>query len=310
VLLLTDGQDKDALSQVSPLVKASLQGASIHCFGFGSDHDAKVLSSIAETAKGTFTYIEAIKTVGEAFASCLGGLLSVVAQSIEVDIEAKTPHKVTKIHSRYTSSLSSNGGANIKLPDLFADEKRDLMISFALPNLTQASNGVQIAVANVSYMDPKHKEKIRLEPISFQIGRPENVKDGGVNPELDVQHNRIATADAIEAAVKQADSDNFAASKNLLQDAMLAVQNSISKNNPLCKELISDLQECMKRTSDRSQFSSGGMAWAKSAQIQHQQQRACVQPSKVSSAYTTSNQQMQQPNYNMQQQSYQKKPHS
>jgi len=302
VLLLTDGQDGGALSQVSQLVKTSLPpGSSIHCFGFGSDHDAKVLSSIAETARGTFTYIEAISTVGEAFAGCLGGLLSVVAQNIEIDIQIKAEsHKIIKIHSTFSNSITGSG-ANIKVPDLFADEKRDLMLSFELPKVSEAKE-IEFAVASVSYTDPKHKEKIRLDPVGFKVVRTEGVPEVVVvNPQLDVQRNRIAAADAIAEAVKQADSSNFEKAKKIQQDAIDAIQRSNTKDDALSKELVSDLQECIKRTSDRSQFSNGGMAWAKSAQIQHHQQRGCVQPSKVSNSYATPMQQMQQVQYQQQQ---------
>jgi hypothetical protein len=41
VLLLTDGQDAGSLNMLDSVMR-DLPSCSIHCFGFGSDHDAKV----------------------------------------------------------------------------------------------------------------------------------------------------------------------------------------------------------------------------------------------------------------------------
>jgi hypothetical protein len=66
-LLLTDGQDGSALSRLDTVMR-DLPNCSIHTFGFGVDHDVKVLTSIAERVKGTFTFVETLNTVAPAFA--------------------------------------------------------------------------------------------------------------------------------------------------------------------------------------------------------------------------------------------------
>ena len=49
-------------------------------FGFGSEHDADSLHSIAEAGNGLFYYIDNSDSIPESFCDCLGGLLSVAAQ--------------------------------------------------------------------------------------------------------------------------------------------------------------------------------------------------------------------------------------
>ncbi|EFJ18458.1 hypothetical protein SELMODRAFT_38056, partial [Selaginella moellendorffii] len=54
----------------------------VHTFGFGSDHDPEAMLSIAEATGGSFCYVQEESTVQHAFAQCIGGLLSVVAQEV------------------------------------------------------------------------------------------------------------------------------------------------------------------------------------------------------------------------------------
>jgi len=59
---------------------------SIHSFGFGRDHDAKMMNSICGLKGGSFFYIEHIYQIDEFFVDALGGLFSVVAQEVEIDV--------------------------------------------------------------------------------------------------------------------------------------------------------------------------------------------------------------------------------
>jgi hypothetical protein len=55
---------------------------SIHSFGFGSDHDSELMSSISSLRDGSFYYVEKLNTVDECFIDALGGLFSVVAENV------------------------------------------------------------------------------------------------------------------------------------------------------------------------------------------------------------------------------------
>lgn len=59
---------------------------SIHSFGFGSDHDAKMMNAVCQLKGGSFYYVEKIDQIDEFFVDALGGLFSVVAQEVEIDV--------------------------------------------------------------------------------------------------------------------------------------------------------------------------------------------------------------------------------
>ncbi|KAL0401645.1 UNVERIFIED_CONTAM: E3 ubiquitin-protein ligase WAV3 [Sesamum latifolium] len=56
----------------------------VHSFGFGSDHDPIAMHSISDASGGTFSFIESYEMVQDAFAGCIGGLLSVVTQDVRL----------------------------------------------------------------------------------------------------------------------------------------------------------------------------------------------------------------------------------
>ncbi|KAI3443845.1 hypothetical protein Pfo_000510 [Paulownia fortunei] len=93
IILLSDGQDTYTVnntggSQNLPnyqlLLPISIRPDEtsgfkipVHAFGFGADHDASSMHSISEISGGTFSFIETEGVIQDAFAQCIGGLLSV-----------------------------------------------------------------------------------------------------------------------------------------------------------------------------------------------------------------------------------------
>ncbi|RLN42857.1 uncharacterized protein C2845_PM01G40520 [Panicum miliaceum] len=98
VVLLSDGQDTYTVprrggyggrdANYDALVPPS---DPVHTFGFGTDHDAAAMHTIAEATGGTFSFIEDEAAIQDAFAQCIGGLLSVAVQELRVDIACVHP---------------------------------------------------------------------------------------------------------------------------------------------------------------------------------------------------------------------------
>ena len=62
---------------------------SVHTFGYGSDHDPKLMKNIADLRDGNFFFIEKYETLDEAVANCMGGLFSVIAEEINIVIKSE-----------------------------------------------------------------------------------------------------------------------------------------------------------------------------------------------------------------------------
>merc|ERR1719446_89441 len=94
ILLLTDGQDGSTRARVPELMQRTARAnCSLYAFGFGKDHDAALLSEIAEQAQTPFTFVEETDKIREAFAGAVGGLSSVVAQQVNLTIACRVPLK-------------------------------------------------------------------------------------------------------------------------------------------------------------------------------------------------------------------------
>jgi hypothetical protein len=74
VMLLTDGQDNysatalqrafDLYAKSDPSIPA---GYTVHCFGYGGDHDAYLLSQISARKDGEFHYVHHDDSIAECF---------------------------------------------------------------------------------------------------------------------------------------------------------------------------------------------------------------------------------------------------
>ncbi len=94
-LLLTDGQDgggRDLGRFDAALGVLRAQNARLDCFGFGADHDARLMGELAAAGSGgAFVYVESPESVGPAFGATLGALKSVVGRDFTVEVAVAAP---------------------------------------------------------------------------------------------------------------------------------------------------------------------------------------------------------------------------
>ena len=137
MLLLTDGQDNTQVDYGS-LMKTLPDGVVCHTFGYGLGHNTNLLSQLAEQGHdGTFTYIDQFDAIGPAFATALGSLFTCIATQVRVKLEFENGYQVTNSHSAYPiepTTLPSQQ-MTLKLTDLNADEKRNLVFQLKVPKL-------------------------------------------------------------------------------------------------------------------------------------------------------------------------------
>lgn len=255
----------------------------IHTFGFGSDHDSSTMHAIAEVSGGTFSFIQAEETVQDAFAQCIGGLLSVVAQDVELTISCLSPGvHINVIHAgSYQSSVVDAGRrGNVTLGDLYAEEDRDILIELKLPSFMDANGAVSMPLleAGCVYRDPLTREVNHIPAHQLCIDRPlasEEVQQV-VSLEVDRQRNRLQTAAVIVEARSLADEGNFEAAQSRLQIArtQLEISPSARAGDQLSTVLDFELKEMYERMATRQLYERSGRAYLLSAQSSHLRQRA------------------------------------
>merc|ERR1719160_756228 len=148
ILLLTDGQDSSTRSRLPALLsRAAAIGCSVYAFGFGADHDAALLSEVAEQATTPFTFVEDEEHIREAFAGAVGGLSSVIAQKVELRVDCHVPLRA--VHTPYPVQHGPEGRITVTIPDMFAGERRDLVVE-----LEASSEATLLLTASARFFRP------------------------------------------------------------------------------------------------------------------------------------------------------------
>lgn len=294
IILLSDGQDTYTVStrpnigtDYQSLVPNSIQRSNsglglqipVHAFGFGSDHDATSMHSISEISGGTFSFIEAEDVIQDAFAQCIGGLLSVVVQELELEIVCVHPKlQLSSIKAgSYRTSLTADGRkASINVGDLYAEEERDFLVTVNVP-IDDSNDSMSLLNVRGLYRDPITKEMIALEETSeVKIERPDIGRELVVSIEVDRQRNRLQAAEAMAEARVAAERGNLSAAVSVLDNCHKTLSESVSAQarDRLCVALSAELKEMKERMANQHVYEQSGRAYVLSGLSSHSSQRA------------------------------------
>ncbi|KAE8691111.1 vignain-like [Hibiscus syriacus] len=262
IILLSDGQD--TYTVVSPggahsrtdykLLLPAGPRIPVHAFGFGADHDAASMHSISEISGGTFSFIEAEGVIQDAFAQCIGGLLSVVVQEACVKVECTYPDVVInsiKAGSYRTSVSADAKTGSIDAGDLYAEEERDFLVTVHIP------------------VDESIDEMSLLK-------RPTITGQTVVSMEVDRERNRLRAAEAMAEARAAAEHGDLTTAVSLLESCRRALSetDSARAGDRLCVVLSAELKEMQERMVNRRVYESSGRAYVLSGLSSHSWQRA------------------------------------
>ncbi|KAJ7566596.1 hypothetical protein O6H91_02G110600 [Diphasiastrum complanatum] len=314
IILLSDGQDMHGFNMHRELSSPHLRGRSnhqklllpirqctrqghpripVHTFGLGTDHDATVMHSIAQISGGTYSFIQTEAAVQDAFAQCIGGLLSVVVQDIEVKISSGMDKiQLKKLHAgSYDNSINDSCDTGlVKLGDLYADEERDILVDLRLPAVDKAPMEKQskmvILKVQCTYKNPVSRRSFFISMPEISVSRPIYVfkEQLTASVEVDSQRNRLLTAQSIADAGEMADRGDIAGAQRALQLAKTALRESVAwqAGDQLSKALDTELFEIQTRMSNRQLYERTGRAYALSAHNSHFGQRAATRGDSVS----------------------------
>jgi Mg-chelatase subunit ChlD len=271
VLLLTDGQDRSAqYSMPALLTRASEARCSVYAFGFGEDHDASLLSQLAEQAHTPFTYVEDTEKIQEAFAGAVGGLSSVVAQNIQLTLTGAVNLKT--IHTDFAVQRSSDSKVVVTIPDLYAGEKRDVLVEMSVPAGSEGSE-LQLLEAQARYTDLQSNSMVQTIPVTMQAScvdepQPEDEPD----QEVTAQRERVEVTRTLKEASMYSDQGNFTQAQQVLQSEGMRMKSKKMKthmNEALCQEL----DDARNRMQNSSMWERGGRAEVADACQMHSMQR-------------------------------------
>jgi len=271
ILLLTDGQDRSAASNMSRLIaRARAQGSALYAFGFGSDHDSKLLSDVAEQAQTPFTYVEDTENLTEIFAGALGGLTSVVAQNVELILTCHVPLK--HLHTPFATQRDPDGRrVTVKIPDVFAGERRDFVVELQVP--AGGSSGPEILLesflryTNLSTDCVVQTPAAIMETTRVDEPQPELEPD----EEVSAQRARVEVMQALQEATTFGDGGDFDQAQSVLEAAEQRL--CVQKETHMTAALRSAVADTKSRVKSKSAYDGGGRAEMRDEYQMHNVQR-------------------------------------
>ncbi|KAK9714040.1 hypothetical protein RND81_06G067600 [Saponaria officinalis] len=304
IILLSDGCDTDNYNFIACLnrlpqsirsiavessVKPGPNVAQVYTFGFGADHDAKALHAISDGAGGTFSYIEAIEVIQDAFALCIGGLLSVAAQEVEIQVHSGSREVQIKsiLSGRYKNAVDTVGGQHgvVYVGDVYADEEKQFLAYLSIPKSEkdEDSSTTKLLEVKCSYKDPLSNKIIASDIVSAEIGRPLkdelSEEDKRINLEVEREKNRVLIAEAIAEAQEMAERWALDEARSLLEEKRNIILQSYGGKiqDETTMSLFDEAGIVKDSMQTRQTYLRGGRAYAFSTQSSHMYQRAATQ---------------------------------
>lgn len=296
VWILTDGDANkgivtaEGIKAKIEVIMNDIESCSINAFGFGHDHDSALLSEIAKSTSGMYYHIKNGDTLAGAFANCLGGMKSVVAQCVELVIEVDSDITLHKPKSGHRIDLIKEGKSiRIHLGDLQAEENRDILFNVSIPESKDSTDTMIIAKCEFSFLDSSSQTMKTFNLIASIKRKKESEASIIKNVFVDKHKNRILCSKSAFKSAKLAEKGNFKEAQKVLEDAIQIIENSISFEEQECIRFVKDLKHALERVGDHSSYKKQGQ-YNLSCFTTHSYQRSNIGPcySPSSPSYSTS----------------------
>ena len=270
VLLLSDGCDNylDDI-QLGEKLKSLTKGANLsftlNTFGYGYDHDPKIMNKLANLRDGSFFLVEDYNKVGEYFVSVLGGCISMISKNAQLDVKLINGNcKIVKI-------FGENNFYSYELNDFLFSTKMLQFISgkeytFVLEIKVDESKikpGDILLDINFNYDDILTKEKKvinakykwELKDLNFAKANEEYI--------------RSQTYDVLERAIKLRESDKVKEGQKLLKEMREWLEKNYKGEN---KAFLEDIKKA-EPMFENMMYDQRGITYATSQVRQMQSKR-------------------------------------
>lgn len=247
VYLFTDGLPnlgattaEDVVGEMRALIATSEEPITVSTFGFGQDLDIKLLKDVADAGGGEAYIITNENDIPIAFGDALGGLLSIVAQDIDVVFIPKGGTTITSIQ---TGGVITDvpGGIRVSFSNLFANERRDMVLTLSVP-----AEITTVMDAEVQYIDTLSFSPVTKETISVTIDRAATVPvDAPPDPLVEGTRLKFATAEAIAEAQASVQQGDTAGAATAIASAQAIVNISPVEDDPTIKALQADIAKIL-----------------------------------------------------------------
>ena len=242
ILLLSDGCDNysndiklaDSLKQ---LTKGFGLSFTLNTFGYGVDHDAKIMNKLANLRDGSFFYVDDYSKITEYFVTILGGCVSVISKKVDLKVEVLNNNcKIIKVYGE--DSLYSHESNEIYFKTTMLQFICGKEYTFVLEIfIDETKVGINEEILNVEiiYEDISRDNKIikKEKKYKYTLKDLEYLK-------ANEEYIRVYVYHVLDEAMKLKDTNQFEKGKKKLDDMEKWILDNYKGNN---KNYIEDIQK-------------------------------------------------------------------
>lgn len=156
LLVISDGhvnaglRDADDFARVAEHSRED--GVVISTLGYGEHYDETLLSALARSGAGNHVFAHDPDAAGAAIAGEVDGLLAKVAQAVTLTLVLEPAVAMVRLYNDLSSQVLPGDRIMIEIGDLYAEEKRRLLLKLKVPGKSELGP-VKIAALEVAYVD-------------------------------------------------------------------------------------------------------------------------------------------------------------
>jgi hypothetical protein len=254
VWLLTDGNATNGIKQPHEFalamkrVMGERKDVTVYTFGFGTPHNEELLSSISEAGGGQYYFIKDLESIKKNFADCLGGLMSVVVKTVEINASVPAGMRLVRVLGDDTAVITGNKMRTV-IRDMCSEEQRDVIIEVQLPALTAADLAprsiVQWSMSYISTLDSTTWSIARTSKVS----RPSSITDATADVRVMEQRTRVEVLDAMEKASKLCNNRDYEEARRILNHAHVHSSTSNTPQSQMLAKKCAQAMSCMNASS-------------------------------------------------------------
>ncbi|XP_027361879.1 E3 ubiquitin-protein ligase WAVH1-like isoform X1 [Abrus precatorius] len=187
----------------------------------------------------------------DALAKCVGGLLSVVAQDVRIQLGVVSRSRPVDIAAVYSLAgrPAALGSGSIRLGDLYAEEERELLVELKVPAASAGSH--HVLTVRSSYRDPLTREVLNPVEQAMLVPRPHTVRSSC--PKIERLRNLHVTARAVAESSRLVEHNDLSGAHHLLSSARALLLQSGTPAEDYLRWLEAELAELQRRRQQRMQ---------------------------------------------------------
>jgi hypothetical protein len=242
-------------SCLEALQQCGLSKFSVSTFGYGSELEFALLKDLARKGKGQFYHVTQQEQISLVFAQSIFYATAVVARNIYVGLRLlpeKVPCELTKIYAK--------GGTNeFELPDIHANEKKELVFLFK-PLYIDLARPVACPVLEVilSCIDNEETDWDQMQKLSIKFEKWEGNLPGIEDSVVHRHWYRVRGADYLREAREFANIGKFREADGVLGRGIEALRASHYDQVPLVQSVLQDMIAARELVQSDDTWQRGG----------------------------------------------------